>query len=1192
MKSRTASRTIEPLESRLLMAVVQVINNNDAGPGSLRQAIADAGSGDTVSLQVTGTISLQDPLIVAKKLTFQGPGENHLTITARAGIHAMDIGSLAPVTINDVRFANGQSGKQGGILRSAGQLTMNRVTFASNRGTTGGGAIYQETGNLWIRYCTFTNNTVAGNYPNVWGGAIAVSSAQVTLQDSALGDNRAEGNRSSTSSVPAPSAYGGAVAVAGASDINFLNNTFSFNYAIGGAHTVTPSWSGSGFGAAIAIASGVTGHIAHCTIVSNQLRYQQEPTGFNGRGAGVFSESDSIWFTNNLIANNLITRINSDGHHLSMTREDLISYYAIHSHGGNYIGVGAEGLAGTVAADHVGTAASPKMVSLDAPRHTGGHVWTRIPTAEVRDLGVTGLTTLDARGAPRVGAPDPGAVELQGDTTAGYGKALWLEPGGVGELFARLRLGMPERAITIEARVNVTGQSTRNVILSSGPTQSNQTITLEYDAAIGAVNFRLADAAGATIANVVAPLALALVQNRWVALHATFDGSVAEVYADGRLIGRGAAQSSGTIGYDLYDPFVTLGGAWTERQFIGGMDDVRIWNVSRDPFGMHLATPRDPHLLAWWNFDDRAEATDMTSAANLADVNTGIALYLASGVRRLSSDAPVRFFFRGWQSDTLTLHGFNPEGTGDLLEYEIVTPPTRGYLTVVSDGSRPYYQHTGDGTGTDTFTYRVRGYTNWSEPMIATIHLLPTPTTPVFATTPPAGRLSPGDSFSYMIEATDVNGDALAFSVAHDLPGWLTLVDNGDGTATLTGTPPEAEWATAVYVQVSDGSWTTEQFVPIQVNRAPAFTTTFLPGATAEQDYAYDVYASDPDFDPLTMTAVSLPAWLTLEEYGYGAWRLIGMPTNANAGDHSVVLRLSDGTSNVDQRVVIPVTPINHAPVFASVAPPPTAYFDAHYTYTLSTTDPDGDPLSITATGLPSWLKLADHGDGGATLSGIPVDSLASSHLITLRVSDGNVVSEQPFVLSVPMERFRLDERGTLIITGGIGRDSIQAWVPNPYQLRTIVNGQTRNFSLSSITAVSVYGLDENDWISVNLRSIPAYVLGGGGNDTIVGGDQRDFFIGGSGHDRLNGGGGDDRLSGLSGNDYLEGGSGHDHLTGGDGHDVLVGNAGNDRLYGDAGNDILYAKDSAYDILHGGEGDDQALYDINDLLHGLFATPA
>jgi hypothetical protein len=319
------------------------------------------------------------------------------------------------------------------------------------------------------------------------------------------------------------------------------------------------------------------------------------------------------------------------------------------------------------------------------------------------------------------------------------------------------------------------------------------------------------------------------------------------------------------------------------------------------------------------------------------------------------------------------------------------------------------------------------------------------------------------------------------------------------------------------------------------------------------------------------------------------------------AGSPAINAGTASGAPLADQRGVArngnvdigayELAPANAAPAFSTTAPA-TAYFDTTYSYTIETTDTDGDALAITATGLPSWLTLTDHGDGTATLSGMPVDSLASSHAITLHVSDGDVVTDQPFVLGVPMEPFRMDQTGRLFLTGTVGRDVIQVWVRDANQVRAIVNGQLRNYARSTITGVSVYGLDENDSISVNMRSIPAYVLGGGGNDTITGADQADFFIGGSGHDRLNGAEGDDRLSGLGGNDLLEGGSGNDLLTGGDGHDALVGNAGRDFLYGDAGNDTLYAKDATYDIVYGGDGDDLAIYDANDLLDELLANPA
>ena len=38
--------------------IITVTNTNDSGPGSLRQALADANDGDTIEFAVTGTIGL------------------------------------------------------------------------------------------------------------------------------------------------------------------------------------------------------------------------------------------------------------------------------------------------------------------------------------------------------------------------------------------------------------------------------------------------------------------------------------------------------------------------------------------------------------------------------------------------------------------------------------------------------------------------------------------------------------------------------------------------------------------------------------------------------------------------------------------------------------------------------------------------------------------------------------------------------------------------------------------------------------------------------------------------------------------------------------------------------------------------------------------------------------------------------
>src|SRR5881394_4541875 len=58
-----------------------VTSTADNGPGSLREAIANAAAGETISFSVSGTITLTSgELLITNDLTILGPGSSELTI--------------------------------------------------------------------------------------------------------------------------------------------------------------------------------------------------------------------------------------------------------------------------------------------------------------------------------------------------------------------------------------------------------------------------------------------------------------------------------------------------------------------------------------------------------------------------------------------------------------------------------------------------------------------------------------------------------------------------------------------------------------------------------------------------------------------------------------------------------------------------------------------------------------------------------------------------------------------------------------------------------------------------------------------------------------------------------------------------------------------------------------------------------
>ncbi|MCX8063120.1 MAG: putative Ig domain-containing protein, partial [Anaerolineales bacterium] len=289
---------------------------------------------------------------------------------------------------------------------------------------------------------------------------------------------------------------------------------------------------------------------------------------------------------------------------------------------------------------------------------------------------------------------------------------------------------------------------------------------------------------------------------------------------------------------------------------------------------------------------------------------------------------------------------------------------------------------------------------------------------PIFTSTPPT-LATRGRLYTYEITATDPDqpyGDSLTFS-APTLPSWLSLVDHGDGTATLSGTPANTGQYNIVLKVTDSKGLAASQSLTISVvasNDPPFFITRPITTTWQGSLYSYEIRTSDPDLtagESLSITALQIPNWLTLEDHHDNTATLSGIPTNAEVGNHAVTLRVTDsGGLIASQAFTITVYNLNDPPVFTS-QPITTALQGILYTYEVTATDPDlifGDSLSIHAISLPSWLTLIDHGDGTATLSGSPLSS--GSYTVILRVQDNSwTYAEQRFVILVEeAPRFRL----------------------------------------------------------------------------------------------------------------------------------------------------------------------------------------
>lgn len=193
---------------------IVVRNNNNLGPGSLRQAVIDnngLGGGNVISFSntVTGTITLTSgELVISTNVIIRGPGPSVLNVSGNNSSRIFNI-TGGTVDISGLSMTNARS-ESGSAVFSLGHLSLSNCLVTTCRAQQAGGGIYSS-GRLNASRCAFVGNTAS------LGGALVLSGVSILKNCTILGNTSFE--------------YGGGIHNSG--ELNITDCTIAGNQTAG-----------------------------------------------------------------------------------------------------------------------------------------------------------------------------------------------------------------------------------------------------------------------------------------------------------------------------------------------------------------------------------------------------------------------------------------------------------------------------------------------------------------------------------------------------------------------------------------------------------------------------------------------------------------------------------------------------------------------------------------------------------------------------------------------------------------------------------------------------------------------------------------------------------------------------------------------------------------------------------------------
>ena len=363
----------------------------------------------------------------------------------------------------------------------------------------------------------------------------------------------------------------------------------------------------------------------------------------------------------------------------------------------------------------------------------------------------------------------------------------------------------------------------------------------------------------------------------------------------------------------------------------------------------------------------------------------------------LNAISPMTVTENATADETIT----GTDADGDALTFTKVTGPT--FVTITTSTATSGNVHAAPGIG-DAGTYTVQaqvsdGALTDTEIFQVTVNPFVAGNNPPVLAPPNDMTVAEGATADQVITATDVDGNPLSFSKQAG-PSFMTVTTTSPGSGTGTGNihlaPGFSDAGTyAATVRADDGNGGTNDktltITVTNVNRAPTLNAisdmTVTEGATSDQT----ITGSDPDGDALTFSKATGPAFMTVVPTSATSANVHLAPGAGTAGTYSASATASDGDLTDTKSFTITVNPAqggNQAPVLTQ---PDNMTVNEGETadQTLNATDPDGDPLSFSKIGGPTFMTVGTVSSTTGNVHLAPGFADAGTYTGTVRADDG-----------------------------------------------------------------------------------------------------------------------------------------------------------------------------------------------------------